>query len=444
VTSRGFAGFSTLLICAYFCLAAEPAVKGRAFAAEAAVDKKTAAEIDRQTAKISPEMIKVRRRIHMDPRLANREQETANIISGRLISLGLDVKTGIAKSGVVALLRGAQTGATIAVRADIDAVPIQELADVPFKSLNPGIMHAKGNDIHASIVLGTAYVLNELKDRIKGNIKFIFQPAGEGPPPGEEGGAALMIKEGILDNPPVGAVFGFHVWPENVGQAFISSGPLLANSDSFQITIKGKSSEGSQPQDGVDAIVLASQVVSAFQTLVSRAIDPTDPALLTIGKIEGGTKADLIADRVRLEGTVRTLSESNRRKIAHLMESAVKGIVQSFGGDYSFSLDETTPAVANHPELLNLMMPSLSEAIGAANVNQIKPQMMADDFALFSQRIPGFYFLLGARNPRLPNPASLYSPYFNPDERCIGIGIKILCHLLLDCLEQQSLLEKGI
>jgi amidohydrolase len=433
VTSKGFVRVLPLFLSAFFCFAAAPA----------AVDKKTAADIDREIAKISPEMVKVRRRIHMDPQLANREQETANIISGRLISLGLDVKTGIAKSGVVALLRGGQTGATIALRTDIDAVPIQEMADVPFKSLNPGVMHATGNDIHASIVLGTAYVLNELKDRIKGNIKFIFQPAGEGAPPGEEGGASLMIKEGVLDNPPVGAVFGFHVWPENVGQAFIASGPILANSDSFQITIKGKSSEGSQPQDGVDAIVLASQVVVALQTLVSRAIDPTDPALLTIGRIEGGTKADLIADRVRLEGIVRTLSETNRKRIARLMESAVKGIVQSFGGDYTFSFDEETPSVSNHPELLNLLMPTLSEAVGAANLNPVKPQMMSDDFALYSQRIPGFYFLLGARNPRLPNSAPLYSPYFNPDERSIGTGIKILCHLLLDCLEQQSRLEKG-
>ena len=433
MASKSFVGFSAIFLSAFFGLTAE-----------STVDKKTAADIDREIAKIGPEMVKVRRRIHMDPQLANREQETANIISGRLITLGLDVKTGIAKSGVVALLRGGQTGATIALRVDMDAVPIQEMADVPFKSLNPGVMHAKGNDIHAAIVLGTAYVLNELKDRIKGNIKFIFQPAGEGPPSGEEGGAALMIKEGVLDNPPVGAIFGFHVWPENVGQAFISSGPLLANSDSFQITIKGKSSEGSKPQDGVDAIVLASQVVAALQTLVSRNIDPTDPALLTIGRIEGGTKSDLIADRVRLEGIVRTLSDVNRKKISRLMESAVKGIVHSFGGDYAFSFEEETPSVANHPELLNLMMPSLSEAIGAGNVNPIKPQMMADDFAFYSQRIPSLYFLLGVKNPRLPNPAPLFSPYFNPDERSIGVGIKILCHLLLDCLEQQSRLEKGV
>ena len=408
-----------------------------------AVDKKTAADIEREIEKIRLEIIKVRRLIHMDPQLAYHEQETANIVSGRLTTLGLDVKTGVAKTGVVGLLRGSQPGATIAVRADMDAVPIQELADVPFKSLNPGIMHATGHDLHTAIVLGTAFVLNELKDRIKGNIKFIFQPAGEGPPLGEEGGGALMIKEGVLDNPPLGAIFGFHVWPENLGQVFTAPEAILANADSFQITIKGKSAQGSQPQEGVDAIALASQVVMALQTLISRNIDPTDPALLTIGKIEGGTNANLIADRVRLEGIVRTLSDANRKKISRLMESAVKGIVHSFGGDYTFSFVEDTPSVYNHPELMALMMPSLADSVADRKVSPIKPQMMADDFALYSQKIPALYFFLGVKNPRLPNSAPLYSPYFNPDERAIGIGIKTLCYLLLDCLEQQSRLEKG-
>jgi len=408
-----------------------------------AVDKKTAASIDREIEKNRLEMIKVRRFIHMNPQLANHEQETANYISAKLSSLGLDVKAGIAKTGVVGLLQGSQPGGTVAVCADMDAVPIQELADVPFKSLNPGIMHATGHDLHTSIVLGTAFVLNELKDRIKGNIKFIFQPAGEGAPAGEEGGAALMIKEGVLDNPPVGAIFGFHVWSENLGQVFITPGPLLANSDSFQITIKGKSAQISQPQEGVDAIVLTSQIVMALQSLISRNIDPTDPALLTIGKIEGGAKADLIADRVHLEGIIRTLSESNRKKIPRLMESVVKGIAHSFGGDYALAFEEDTPSVYNHPMLLDLMMPSLAEALGEKKFSPIKPQMMADDFALYSQKIPGMYFLLGSKNPRVLNSAPLYSPYFNPDERSIGLGIKILCHLLLDCLEQQNRLEKG-
>jgi amidohydrolase len=409
-----------------------------------AVDKKTAADIDREIEKIKPEMIKIRRFIHMNPQLANHEQETAKLISVKLTSLGIEVKTGVAKTGVIGLLRGSQQGATVAVRAGMDAVPIQEQTEAPYKSLNPGVMHAAGHDIHAAIVLGTAYVLQALKDRISGNIKFLFQPAEEGVAAGEEGGAALMIKEGALENPPVGAVFGFHVWPENLGQVYVAPGIFLANSDSFQINIKGKSTPGSQPQEGVDAIVIASQVVMALQTLISRTVDPTDPAVLTIGKIEGGTKSDIVADRVHLEGIVRTLSEANRKKIPRLMENAIKGVVHSFGGDFAFAFEQGVPSVYNHPELMNIMMPSLVEALGEKKVNSIKPQMMSDDFSFYSQKIPGFYFFLGVKNPRLPTSAPLYSPGFNPDERSIGIGIKIMCYLLLDSLERQSRLEKGV
>ena len=409
----------------------------------AAIDRRTAADIDREIEKIKPDMIKIRRYMHMNPQLASREQDTVKLISSKLTSLGMEVKNGIARTGVVGILRGSQQGATVAVRADIDAVMIQELADVPYKSLNPGIMHACGHDIHTAVVLGTAFVLNTLKDRIKGNIKFIFQPAEEGPPAGEEGGAALMIKEGVLENPPVGAIFGFHVWPENLGQAFIAPGTFLANSDSFRITIKGKSAHGAQPQEGVDAVVLASQTVLALQSIISRSVDPTDPALLTIGKIEGGTKSDIIAERVHLEGIVRTLSDANRKKVSRLMESVIKDTVHSFGGDYSFTFEQNIPAVYNHPEFFELMLPSLNEALADKKASQIKPQLMADDFALYAQKIPGFYFFLGVKNPRLPSMAPLHSPYFNPDERSIGIGIKIMCHLLLDALDQQSRLEKN-
>ena len=251
-----------------------------------------------------------------------------------------------------------------------------------------------------------------------------------------------MIKEGVLDNPPVGAIFGFHVWPESLGQAFTAPGIFLANSDSFAITIKGKSAYGAQPQEGVDAVVLASQVVLALQSIISRTVDPTDPALLTIGKIEGGTRSDLIADRVHLEGIVRTLSETNRKKVSRLMETVVKDTVHSFGGDYSFVFEQDVPSVYNHPEFFDLMLPSLNEALADKKASPIKPQLMADDFGLYGQKIPGFFFFLGVKNPRLPAAAPLHSPYFNPDERSIGIGIKIMCHLLLDALDQQARLEK--
>jgi amidohydrolase len=408
-----------------------------------AVDKKTAADIDREIEKIRGDMVKIRNFIHRNPELAYREQDTGKIIGSRLVSLGLDVKTGVAKTGVVALLRGGQPGATIAVRAEMDAMPVQEMADVPIKSLTPGVMHASGNDLHMAIVLGTAFVLNEFRAQLKGNVKFLFQPASEIPEAGEESGASLMIKEGVLENPTVGAIFGFHAWLENVGQVFVAPEAMLANADAFEITIKGKSPQGTPADEGVDAIVLAAQVVTALQAIISRGIDPMDPALLTIGRVEGGSKSDIIADRVRLQGIVRTLSDANRKKISRQIENAVKGIVHAFGGDYAFSLDEIAPAVYNHPELLSLLMPSFITAVGDKNVNSIKPQMMSDDFALFSQKVPALYFLLGVKNPRLPA-APLNSPYFNPDERCIATGIRVLCHLLLDALEQQSRLAKTV
>ncbi|MBM3292936.1 MAG: amidohydrolase [Candidatus Aminicenantes bacterium] len=407
-----------------------------------AVDVKTAADIDRETEKIRPDMVKVRRYIHMYPELANHEVETSRTIAAKLASWGLEVKTGVARTGVVGMLRSARPGATVALRAAIDAVPVSEAADVPFKSLNPGIMHATGNDLHTAVVLGAAYVLSTLKDRFAGNVKFIFQPASQPSSENGESGAALMIKDGILDNPAVGAIFGFHVLPETLGQVFTAPGILLAGSDTFEITIKGRSAPGFQPQDGVDAIVLAAEIVLALQTIVSRTLDPADPALLTIGRIEGGAKTDVIADRVRLEGIVRTQNEPARRKIQKLMEAAVRGIVQAFGGDYAFTFKPGVPPLDNHPELVEFVLPALREALGERQVLPIKPLMMADDFAVFAQRVPAFFFFLGTRNPRLP-PASLSSPHFNPDERAIGTGIKILAHLVLDGLERQSRMAKG-
>jgi len=405
--------------------------------ASAAVDKKTLNDIERETEKIASEMIKIRRLIHMDPQLPGREQETAKIIAARLAALGCEVRTGVARTGVVGLLRGAQPGPVVALRADMDAVPIQELTDVPFKSVNGGVMHAHGHDVHVAIALGTAYVLGALRDRMKGGVKFIFQPGTDPASDEAESGAARMIREGVLDNPPVAVIFGFHVWPETLGQVHSSPGSMLAASDAFEITVKGRAAQASHPEEGVDAIVLAAQVVNALQSIISRTIEPTDPALLTIGRIEGGVKPDLLADRVRLEGILRALNDTTRRKIQRLMEAAVKGATQAFGGDYTLSFGQSIPAVSNHPELYASMLPALNAALGDRPVQRIAPQMMADDFAFYGRKIPSLFFLLGVRNPRL-SAAPLDSPYFNPDERGIAVGIKIISQVILDCLEQQS------
>ncbi len=416
---------------------------GPASAVLRAVDTRTAQKIDQEIEKYKPEIIKIRRFIHMNPELSNREYETAKLVAAKLTALGLEVKTGVAKTGVVGLLRGGQPGPTVAIRADMDALPIQETSNVAFKSLNPGVMHACGHDIHTSVALGTAMVLSNLKDKIKGNVKFIFQPAEEGAPTDEEGGASLMVKEGVLENPTVGAIFGFHVWPENFGQAYFSTGDVLASSDLFQITIKGKSAHGARPHEGIDAIVLAAEVITTLQTVISRGLDPVDPAVMTIGKIEGGARFNIIADKVTLDGTVRALSDANRKKIPHLMESTVKGITQSVGAGYAFDYKQTVPAVFNHPELGETMLPSLVDVMGKDKVLPFSPQMVSEDFSYFGQKIPGFYFFLGVRSPGQAA-ASLHSSNFNPDERSIPQGINLMCHLLLDALEKQSSAEAPV
>jgi amidohydrolase len=401
------------------------------------VDPQTARLIDQEIQKHKDEIIRVRRFLHMNPELGNREFETANLIASRLLSFGLEVKTGIAKTGVTGLLRGAEQGLTVGLRADMDALPIQELTNLSFKSLNPGVMHACGHDIHVAIALGTAKVMSALKEKMNGNIKFIFQPAEEGTPADEEGGADAMIREGVLENPPIRAILGLHVWPGNIGQVFFSPGPVMASSDSFQIVIQGKSSHAARPHEGIDAIALSSQVIVSLQSIVSRAVDPTDPVVVTIGKIAGGTKANIIAEKVTVEGTIRTLSESNRNKIPRLIEDVVQGVTQSFGASYVFQYKKGAPPLYNHPDLASILTPTLTRTLGEWNILDLKPQMVAEDFSYFSQKIPGFYFLLGVKDPEKPSMAPLHSPYFNPDERSIALGIKIMCHLLFDCLEHQ-------
>jgi len=402
-----------------------------------AVEPRTAARIDAEIEKVRAEVVKIRRFIHMNPELGNREVETARLIASRLEPLGFEVRTGVAKTGLVAVLRGGQSGPAVAVRADMDALPVQEATGLPYKSLNPGIMHACGHDVHSSVVLGTALVLNALKPGLKGSVTFLFQPAEEGAPDGEEGGGDLMVREGALDNPPVSAVFGFHVWPAPVGQVLIAPGNITAAADSFDIVVKGRGAHGARPHEGIDALVIAAEIVGALQTVVSRATDPTDPAVLTIGTIAGGTRRNIIADRVALSGTVRTLSEANQRRVRALMESVVKNITAVYGASYEFEYKPGNPSVFNNPELAAAMTPALVELLGKDKVVEWKPQMIAEDFAFLARKAPGFYFFLGVRGPGQPA-TPLHSPVFNPDERAIPIGMRVLSHLLIDALEGQS------
>lgn len=411
-------------------------------AGQAGLDSKLAQTIELEIEKNRAEMVKIRRFLHMNPELGNRERETARLIASKLGSLELEVKTGVAGTGVVGLLRGTSPGPTVAIRADMDALPIQELNTFPYRSLNPGVMHACGHDFHMTIALGTAIVLSKVKDKIQGNVKFIFQPAEEGLPPGEEGGAALMIKEGVLENPPVRAIFALHVWPElETGTAGYASGYLMASSDNFILSLEGKGAHAARPQEGIDAIVLAAQVINSLQTIISRELDPVEPAVLTIGKIQGGTRANIIAEKVEMEGTVRTLNETVREKIPVLMENVIKGITRSHNASYKFRYEKGTPPLYNHPDLVQAMLPVLENALGPDKVVAVKPQMVAEDFALIAERVPAFMYLLGVKSPGQVSTAPLHSPYFNPDERAISAGIKAMCHLVLSALEQQAALK---
>ncbi|MFC2168279.1 M20 family metallopeptidase [Acidobacteriota bacterium] len=405
------------------------------------VDSKTAFRIEKSIKDHYQEIINTRRFIHMNPELGNREFETAKLIASKLLSLGFEIRTGVGKTGVVALLRGAQPGQTVAIRADMDALPIQEKTGQTYESLNPGIMHACGHDVHTAIALGTAMILSDIKDKIKGNVKFIFQPAEEGAPFGEEGGAQLMIKEGALENPEVGAIFGLHVWPTNIGKVAFSDGFVMASSDFFRITINGKSAHGAQPQKGIDAIVIAAQIIQGIQSIVSRTNDPTDPAVVTIGKITGGTRSNILAEQAIMEGTVRTVNNINRNRIELSIKNIVKGIAESFGADYTVDYNRGAPPLYNHPELAKTMSPTLLRVLGPPNVESIKPQMVAEDFSYFCQKVPGFYFMLGVKDPQDNNPAPLHNPSFNPDERSIPLGIKVMSHLLLDFLDHQIQME---
>lgn len=400
-------------------------------------------QIDSKIREKIDDIIKIRRFLHMNPELGNREQETAKLVAAKLLSLGLDVKTSLAKTGVVGLLEGSGEGITMAIRADMDALPIQETSGLPYQSLNPGVMHACGHDVHTAVVLGTAMILSDLRDRLKGNIKFIFQPAEEGPPAGEEGGASLMIREGVLQAPPVRAILGFHVWPEaTVGQALIASGPIMAAADGFTLTIQGKSAHGARPHEGIDAVVLAARTVVAMQTITSRSIDPTESAVVTIGKISGGIRSNIIASSVTLEGTVRTLNPDIRTRIENLIGEIAIGIARPYGVECDYRYRRGTSPVYNHPDLVDIMKPVVERVLGAENVLPLSPQMVAEDFSAFSEAVPGFYFLLGVRPPGRRSMPPLHSPNFAPDERSIAIGIRTFCHLLMEGLDAAKPLGK--
>jgi amidohydrolase len=406
----------------------------------ALVDSPRAQKIAQAAESLRAQLVAQRRDFHQHPELSNREERTSRVVAERLRAIGLeDIKTGVGRYGVTALLKGTKPGPVVAVRADMDALPIQEVNDVPYKSLNPGVKHACGHDAHTTIELGVAEILSKMRDEIHGTIKFIFQPAEEGAPAGEEGGAALMIKEGALENPRPVAIFGLHVMPVvEVGQIAYNSGPAMASSDHFIITIHGKKVHGAYPHDGIDAVVVAAECVTALQTIRSRRVDTTEPLVITVGIIQGGNRFNIIADEVKLEGTVRTLSEDVRKRAQSLMRETLDGITKAYGATFEMKYEEGAAVTYNEPALVEETLPTIRGIIGAKNLVSPKPQMGAEDFSYYQKVVPGFYYFLGVGNRAKGITAQVHTPEFDLDEDSLVIGVKVMSNVLLDYLDRHA------
>ncbi len=402
--------------------------------------------IEAEAAKIEAQIVAVRRQIHQNPELSNREEKTARLVAEHLRGLGLEVKTGVAHHGVVALLRGGRPGPVIAVRADMDALPVTEDTPFPFKSRvrtqylgqDVGVMHACGHDVHTAVQLGIASILTSLRQNIPGTIKFIFQPAEEGAPPGEEGGAKMMVAQGALEDPRPRAIFGLHTFSEMaVGSLGYTEGPALAAADFFEIKITGKQAHGARPELAVDPVVVASQVVLALQTIRSRTLSPHEPSVLTVGTIHGGQRHNIIPAEVTLSGTVRSFSEETRRTIEERMRMILKGITSAAGAGYEMVRYEGIPATINHPGLTRESLPALERVVGKGNVKAIPPTMGAEDFSYFANVVPGFFFRLGMVKPGTTS-GDHHTPTFLADDSSVAVGMKAMSHLLVDYLERHK------
>lgn len=397
-------------------------------------------EIARAAESLRAKLVEQRRDFHVNPELSNREERTSRVVAERLRALGLDeVKTGVGKHGVVALLKGKLPGGVVAVRADMDALPIQETINVPYKSRNDGVKHACGHDVHITVQLGVAEVLAKMRDQIRGSIKFIFQPAEEGPPPGERGGAKFMIEEGCLENPRPSAIFGLHVMPNiEVGQIGYNSGPAMASSDRFSITVRGKKVHGAYPHDGIDTVVVAAECVTALQTIRSRRINTQEPLVITLGSIHGGNRFNIIADEVKLEGTMRTLNEEVRAKAIEMMKQTLAGVTSAYGASYEIEFGANNPVTYNDPALVEATLPTLRKILGEKNVISPRPQMGAEDFSMYQKVIPGFFYFLGVGNKEKGVTAMIHTPEFDVDEQSLVIGVKVMSNTLLDYLDRAS------
>ncbi|MBT1279018.1 amidohydrolase [Thermoanaerobacter sp. CM-CNRG TB177] len=389
-------------------------------------------DILKEAEKVEKEVIELRRKIHMYPELGFEETKTSEIVYDYLKNLGIEVKR-IAKTGVVGTLKG-NGSKTIAIRADMDALPIQEENDVEYASQIPGRMHACGHDVHTAILLGTAKLLANMRDKLKGNVKFIFQPAEE-----TTGGALPMIEEGVLENPKVDAIIGLHVDPElQVGQIGITYGKAYASSDMFDIIVKGKSSHGAEPHKSVDSIVIAANIVNMLQTVVSRKANPLSPLVLTIGTIEGGYARNIIANKVRMSGIIRMMEEEKRDEIVEMVEKICDNTAKAMGGEVEFKRTIGYPCLVNHKGMTDLIKETAFPLLGEGNVIEVAPTMGVEDFAYFLQKVPGSFYKLGCGNKEKGIDKPIHNNQFNIDEECIKIGLAVHVSTVLKYLNSNG------
>ncbi len=384
--------------------------------------------------------VETRRDIHMHPELGNREERTGKLVADRLRGLGLEVRYPVAKTGVVGILKGGLPGGVVALRADLDALPIQESNDVPYKSQIAGVKHACGHDAHTTMVLGAAEVLAKMRDRMPGTVVFIFQPAEEGPPEGEDGGASLMMAEGALGNPKVNAIFGMHMDPLlDSGQVGWSIGPIFASSDRFVVTVAGKKVHGAYPHLGIDPVPVAAEIVQALQLIVSRQIDAQNPKVLTVGSIHGGNRFNIVADEVTMEGTMRTLDATVREEIKRRMARTVDGVAAAHGTTATLRfVGEGNVPTMNDAVLTRASVPVLERVCGRENVLEVKPQMGAEDFSVFAAKVPGLYVKLGTRNAGRGITAMVHTEDFDIDEAVLPLGVRVMASLAWDYLARSG------
>ncbi len=405
-------------------------------------------KLEKDYSAIESKVIEWRRDIHENPELSNREFETAKKIAAHLESLGIEVQTGVAHTGVVGLLKGDKPGKVVALRADMDALPVTERNDLPFKSnvtseyqgKEVGVMHACGHDTHVAILMGVAEIMAKNKDKIKGSVKFIFQPAEEGAPPGEEGGAALMIKEGVLQNPDVDAIFGLHINSQTpVGVIRYKSGGAMAAAQRFVINVKGKQSHGSQPWSGVDPILISAKIIDGLQTIVSREMDLTnEAAVITVGKITSGVRNNIIPESAEIVGTIRTLDYDMQKQLNRRMKEMVKSIAEAYQGEATTEIASGTAITYNNPELTAQMAPTFDKVAGHENVIISKAITGAEDFSFFQEKIPGLFFFLGGMTPGTSESYPHHTPDFRIDDSGLLLGVRALTEMSLDYLNSDK------